>query len=185
MGLLSLCGGLWSGLTSLSTKNPWGTVVPPTTPNWQCDTSHHFGNAGYHPATGVVGRELMLAAFIPGVLEMSASLMGMKWQYNSSNQGASMTRLREEETAELDDTPKEPLHTKWKEGRPAVRPLKGNHQVVFSKESDLVRAARQAYYQTHWPNYELEGSYDLSSTLREMATSAYLMGTEVHEVQEA
>ena len=49
---------------------------------------------------------------------------------------------RQEETAELDDTPKEPPHHRWKVGRSVVRPLKENCQEAFSKESELVRAAR-------------------------------------------
>ena len=63
-----------------------------------------------------------------------------------------------------------------------ARSLKENHHKTFSKESELVRAARQAYYKTHQSNYEYIGSQDLSSTFREMATSTNLMGTEVQEV---
>ena len=44
--------------------------------------------------------------------------------------------------------------------------------------------ARWAYYKTHTPNYKYEGSNDLFSTFREMATSANLMVSEVHEVKE-
>ena len=37
----------------------------------------------------------------------------------------------------------------------------------------------------HHPNYNHEGSHDLSHTFREMATSTGLMGSDVYEVQEA
>ena len=66
-----------------------------------------------------------------------------------------------------------------------MKPLKENCWKAFSKESELIRVARQAYYKTHQPNYEQEGWYDLSSTFWEMAASANLMGTEVCKVQEA
>ena len=65
-----------------------------------------------------------------------------------------------------------------------ARPLKENCQEAFSKESELIRAAREAYYKTHQPDYKQEGSCDLSSTFWQMATSSNLMGTKVHEVQE-
>ena len=96
-----------------------------------------------------------------------------------------MPRPEEEETMELDDTPKEQPHWKWKEGRPAVRPLKENQWEAFSNESEPLRGARQTYYKAHQPSYEQEGSYNLSSTFQEMATFANLIGTKVHEVQQA
>ena len=136
------------------------------------------------PATthqkAAAGRELMPAVSIPSVSETPAPLTSAKWWHHSFDQGVSMPR--QEETEELDNTPEEPPHWKWKEGRSVVRPLKEYCQEAFSKESQLIRAARQGYYKTHQPNYECEGSYNLSSTFREMATSANLMGSEVHEV---
>ena len=47
-----------------------------------------------------------------------------------------------------------------------------------------MKAARQAYFKTHWANFEEEGSHDLSSTSQDMAYSMNLPGTEVYEVQE-
>ena len=44
--------------------------------------------------------------------------------------------------------------------------------------------ARQAYYKTHQLNIKQEGSDDLSSTFWQMTTSANLLGTEIHKVQE-
>ena len=106
MGPPSLCGDLWSSLTGLSAQNPWGTDVPSTTPNQQCATSHHFGIAGYHPTISCSGQRTNVGSFHPRVLEMSVPPTGTKWQHCSSNQGASMPRPEEEETAELDVTPK-------------------------------------------------------------------------------
>ena len=64
------------------------------------------------PATtqpqAVAGREPMPSAFIPSLSEMAAPLTALKWQYHSFDQGVSMPR--QEETVELDDTPKEPPH---------------------------------------------------------------------------
>ena len=64
----------------------------------------------------------MPAASIPSVLEMPAAIMGSKWQCYSFDQGVSTQR--QEETAELDDTPMGPPHQTWKEGSSAARPFK-------------------------------------------------------------
>ena len=75
------------------------------------------------PQLAVVSREPTLAASFWSVLEMPTPLTGMKWWHFSSDQGVSMPRLEEEDTAELDVTPK-----KWpcqkQEGRPVVRSLR-------------------------------------------------------------
>ena len=49
---------------------------------------------------------------------------------------------------------------------------------------EVVEEARGAYYKAHQPNFEQEGSYDLSSSFWQMATSTNLLGTKIHEVQE-
>ena len=67
------------------------------------------------------------------------------------------------------------MPAQWSLKRKSLRSL-------LLKESKHVRVARQDYYKTHQPNYEHEGSYNLSSTFRDMATSANLMGSEIHEV---
>ena len=46
--------------------------------------------------------------------------MGTKWQCHSFHQGVSTPR--QEEAAELDDTPKEPPHCRQKEGRSIEKP---------------------------------------------------------------
>ena len=55
----------------------------------------------------VVGREPTLAASIPSVSEMPAPPTGTKWWCHLSDQGVCTPRLEEEETAELDISPKE------------------------------------------------------------------------------
>ena len=63
--------------------------------------------------------------------------------------------------------------------------LKKPHWEAFSKESEVIKVARQAYYRTHHPSFEQEGSQDLSFTFWEMATLTNLLGNEIHEVQES
>ena len=94
-------------------------------------------------------------------------------------------RQEEEEMANIDDIHKECLFCKQKEGRPAVKALKEPHQEAFSKELAVVKAARQAYYRAHWPNFKQEWLYDLSFTFWQMATSTTLLGIKIHEVQES
>ena len=94
-----------------------------------------------------------------------------------------MPRPEEEDMASLDVTPEEHPCQRQKEGRALVRFLKENHQEAFKKDSDLIQATRHMYFKMHCPNYD-KGSQDLSHTFQEMATSAGLMGMEVHEVQE-
>ena len=76
------------------------------------------------PPSAVAGKEPTSKASIPGVSEMPAPPTGMKQLCHSSNQGASMPTPEEEGTVELDITPEELLHQKWREDRPVARPLK-------------------------------------------------------------
>ena len=124
------------------------------------------------------------AASIISVSEMSVPQVGAKFWHHSLDQGMLILRQDEEEMADIDDITKEHPHPKQKEGKPVVKALKEPHQEAFSKVTELVKVARQAYYKVHWPNFEQEGSYDLSSIFWQMATSTSLMGTKIHEVQE-
>ena len=49
----------------------------------------------------------------------------------------------------------------------------------------MVKAARQAYHQTHKTMFEQQGSYDLTSIFQEMAQETSLLDVEIYEVQEA
>ena len=84
------------------------------------------------------------AASIPSVLGMPATQVGAKHWYCSSDQGVPNPRQDEEETTDTDDMPKECPHQKWKEGRLAAKALKETQRKAFSKESDIVKAARRA-----------------------------------------
>ena len=75
------------------------------------------------------------AAPIPKVLEMSAPLTGTKCQWHSSDQDVSAVGQDEDETLEPDYPHEEHAHQKWKEVRPAAKPLKEPHWEAFSKES--------------------------------------------------
>ena len=183
VGLPSIHWGLWGCLVGLSTQSPWGTDVPLTAPNWQHATSCHFGNATTLQSAAV-GRKLTWTASIPKVSEMLATPTGTKWWHHSSDQDTTTPRPEEEEAARLDITPKEWPHQKWKEGRPLVRPLKESCQEAFGTDSKLIQSNRQAYFKMHHPNYDHEGSTNFSHTFKEMATSAYLMDSYIHEVQE-
>ena len=67
----------------------------------------------------------------------------------------------------------------------AAKLLKESHWEAFSKESEVIKAARWAYYRTHCPSFEQEGSHDLSFTFWEMATLMNLLGNEIHKVEES
>ena len=128
---------------------------------------------------------LVLAASIPSVLETPAPQAGAKHWCYSSDQGVPTLRQEEEEMADIDDIPKEHACHKWKEGRLVAKALKEPHQEAFSKESEVMKAAMWAYYKVHWPNFEREASYDLSSMFWQMATSTNLLGTTIHEVHKS
>ena len=57
-------------------------------------------------------------------------------------------------------------------------------QEAFSKDSELVKAAQQAYCKTHRVIFEQEGLYDLTSVFWQMACDTKLLNSEIHEVQE-
>ena len=47
-----------------------------------------------------------------------------------------------------------------------------------------MKVARWAFYKTYQSNFKQEGSDDLSSMFWQIATSANLLGTKIHDVQE-
>ena len=101
--------------------------------------------------------KLAPTASIPSVSEMSAPQVGTKCQHHSLDKGVPIPRSEEEETVEFDDTSEECPGQKWKEGRPAAKALKEPHQEAFSKESEVVKVARWAYYKVQWSNFEQDG----------------------------
>ena len=133
----------------------------------------------------IADRGLAPTASIPSISEMPAPQAGSKCQCYSSDQGVPTLRQNEEEMVDIDDMLKECPHHKQKEGRLAVKALREPHHEAFSKELDVVKAVRWAYYEAHQANFEQEGLHDLFSIFWQMATFTHLLGTEVHEVWES
>ena len=107
---------------------------------------------------------------------------GKCWCHSSDLSAPTPKGLRQdgEDTADDNEMP-----DKWscrtnKEGKA----LKVPRREAFSKESDIVKAARQVYWKIHWANFEQAGSYNLSSVFHQMATLTNLLDTKVYEVQE-
>ena len=100
-----------------------------------------------------VDGELAPTASIPSVLEMPTPIMDTKCWHHSSDQGATAPRQEEEETVELNYTQRA-SSPKIERGKAAENTLKEPHSEAFSKESEVMRTARQAYYETHQPNFE-------------------------------
>ena len=95
-----------------------------------------------------------------------------------------MPRPEEEEVASLNITPEEHPHQRQKEWRPLARLLKESHWEAFRKDSNIIQATRGSYFKMHYPKFDCEGSQDLSHTFQEMVTSAGLMDSDLHELQE-
>ena len=75
-------------------------------------------------------------------------------------------------------------HQRWKDRRPLAKLLKESCWEAFSKDSEIIKAARQAYHPSHKGMFTQEGSFDLTLVFQEMATSAGLLDSDVHEVQD-
>ena len=76
-----------------------------------------------------------------------------------------------------------PLSTKWQEVPPWNKVLKQSHSEAFSWDSDLVKEARKEYFSKHSYNFTTEGTCNLSKVFRQMAKSAKLLGTSIHDIQ--
>ena len=81
---------------------------------------------------------------------------GIKQWWLSSGQG--VLNLGKEEEA-LCDLPKESPHKKQK---PLARILREAQQEAFSKDSEVVKVAKQNYHKTHRGMFQQEGPYDLT-----------------------
>ena len=134
----------------------------------------------------VTDRGSELAPPNPSMSGIPVPLMGVKCQHPSSGQGVpALSQEEEEEIADTDDIPKEHPYKKWKDRRLVGKALKELQREAVSKESDMVKVARWAYHKAQHANFKQEGLYDLSSMFQQIATSTNLLGTKVHEVQEA
>ena len=66
---------------------------------------------------------------------------------------------------------------------PWSKVFKQNHSEVFSQDTKLVKEARKEYFKRHSYNFTAEGTHNLSEVFRQMAESANLLGTAIHEIQ--
>ena len=72
-------------------------------------------------------------------------------------------------------------------GRKRGSPLQGSSRRTIGKLSEKTLTSSKLlgkHISKHHPSYDHEGSHDLSCTFQDMATTAGLMGSEVHKVQE-
>ena len=95
---------------------------------------------------------------------------------------AASLKLEESEATVLDVTPEEWPHQRQKNGRSLGRLLKEGHWEAFSKDIEIVKAARWAYHPSHKGMFAQEGSYDPMPIFREMAQETNLLNAEIHEV---
>ena len=54
---------------------------------------------------------------------------------------------------------------------------------MFSWDSDLVKEARREFFLKHSSHFTTEGTCNLSEIFKQMAMSADLLGTSIHEIQ--
>ena len=97
----------------------------------------------------------------PTMMETPTSPPGSKWCCCLSNQEAASLRSGQDEVAVLDVTPEEQPHQKQKDRRPLRRLLKESCWEAFSKDTEIIKAARQAYHPFHRGMFIQEGSYDM------------------------
>ena len=69
----------------------------------------------------------------------------------------------------------EPPHQKQKDVMPLKKLLNRSQQAAFTKDSDLVQQAREAYFRTYWPHFDCERSHDLTGIFWEMIMSIDLL----------
>ena len=137
-----------------------------TTPNWPLQL-------GTHPTTPP-----------PTMSETPAPPTGTKQWCCSSDWEVASPRSGEEDATVLDMMLEEWPHWRQKDGRPLAKLLKESHWEAFSKDSEIVNAARWAYHLLHKWMFAKEGSYNLTSVFCKMATSASHLDSDVHEVQD-
>ena len=76
-----------------------------------------------------------------------------------------------------------PPSCKWQEVSPWNKELKQGCSEAFSQDTNLVKEARKEYFKRHSYNFTAEGTHNLSEVFRQMAESANLLGTAIHEIQ--
>ena len=157
---------LQSSAVGLSPRSMWGTQVPSTI----VDGEHVFGcSLGHFPSVTHCRRGTWPwnspsnCIGSPHIQMVMPFIWGGSYKTCYSYQG--------------------PTHQKWKEGKFLVG-LKGNCQVAFCWDSDLVWVTRQRYFKAHHPTFNQEGSHNLSGLSWEMVTCTDLLDSEIYEIQE-
>ena len=115
------------------------------------------------------GREMVPTPPISSALETPTPQLGREHQHCSSDQGAPTLkgpRQDKEEAANNEDMPEECPHRKCKEGKALKEPQKE----AFSKESNIMKAARWVYQKTYQANVWQEGSYKRDPLLPDCLT---------------
>ena len=166
-------GGLQSSLASLSPQSPWGTHVPLAFANQEHVPSCPFGDHP-QPATAI-GKPTPVT--LPLTMSQTpAPPTGTKWWCHSSDQETTFPRSGEEEAAVLDVKAE-----RWEASgkTPERKPLGGLFQGLWD-----CQGSQKSYHPSHKGMFAQEGSYDLMSVFQEMATSAGLLDSEVHKVQD-
>ena len=75
-----------------------------------------------------------------------------------------------------------PNPKKW-ENPPWFKLLKPSHAEAFLRESDIVVEDRLCFFSKHSYNFNPGGNCDLSRIFKKLATSASLLGTDIHEME--
>ena len=167
MGLLSLCGGLHSGLLSLPAQNLWGTDVSLTTSNW-------------HPASGCNWQRTDACSFHSQCIRDASTSNWCKMAASCIWSGSIYAKAREDSGTR-------------QHSQGAILPKTGGGGLWWGPSKKIIeRPSLKSPNLSEWLGKtttrttslttSIKGSYDLSSTFREMAPSDHLMGSEVHEV---
>ena len=178
-GLPILSGGMWNNFTSLSHRSP-GILMYPL----------QLLMVNVSLAT-LLATTTQLATPIRRPPTTPSNCGGhphLQWGPNNDTihltRGWPLWDQGEGEVTVLDVTLEEQPYQRQKYGRPLARLLKESHQEAFSKDTEIVKAARQAYHLSHKGMFTQEGSYDLTLIFRQMAQETNLLNAEIHEVQE-
>ena len=105
---------------------------------------------------------------------------GTKWQHHLPNQAACSPKPIDEVVEASEELP----HQKWKDGMHLKKLLKGGQWEAFSKDSDLVQQAREAYFRTSHPDFNHKVPCNLASLFWDMIISAGLLYSKIYEIQE-
>ena len=76
-----------------------------------------------------------------------------------------------------------PPSPKRQETPPWFKTLKPSHPKAFSQDSNMVKEAGREFFLKHSYDFTRDRACDLSRTFKQLAASANLLGTSIHEIQ--